>query len=154
MWKISWVDFLASEIPRVELWKKNRIIRILRTGCVMSFQLTDTVITLMCIASTIESLCGVLLGWVQYRKGHDGSNLAQVCKLDKLASEPFLTLCCIGAMKPTAISLHVFFKNLVLLECCSSGLVSLVSSLWVIRQNCDTLRFAQMDSFFCLVVRE
>jgi hypothetical protein len=69
----------------------------------------------------------VWLGSVQKR--HDGSKLAQVYELDKLACEPFLTLCCVGAMKPTAISLHVSVKNLVLLDCCNFGLVSLNSSL-------------------------
>jgi hypothetical protein len=40
-----------------------------------------------------------------------------------------LTLCCAGAVKPTAISLHASVENLVLLDCCEFGLVSLNSSL-------------------------
>jgi hypothetical protein len=40
-----------------------------------------------------------------------------------------LTLCCAGAMKPTAISLDVSVENLVQLDCCKFGLVSLNSSL-------------------------
>jgi hypothetical protein len=60
-----------------------------------------------------------------------------------------LTLCCVGAMKPTAISLDVFVENLVLLDCCKFGLVSLNSPIGVLtRQNCDTLRFARLDSLF------
>jgi hypothetical protein len=114
----------------------------------MCFQLTDKVIATTCSAATNETLCRVSFSWVQYKKRHDGSKIAQVYELDELACEPFLTLCCVRAMRPTAISLHVSVKNLVLIDCCNFGLVSLNRSLGVIRQNCDTLRFARMDCFF------
>jgi hypothetical protein len=41
----------------------------------------------------------------------------------------------------------MFVKNLVLLDCCDFSLVSLNGSLGVVRQSCDTLRFARMDDF-------
>jgi hypothetical protein len=62
-------------------------------------------------------------------KSYNGSNLAQVYELDKLACQPFLTLCCVGAMKPTAISLYVSVENLVLLHCYNFGVLSVNSSL-------------------------
>jgi hypothetical protein len=34
----------------------------------MSFQLTDTVITAMCSAATNKTLCGVSFSWVQLEK--------------------------------------------------------------------------------------
>jgi hypothetical protein len=114
----------------------------------MSFPLTDTVTTAMRSASTNKTLFGVSFSWVQYKKGHDGSKLAQVYELDKLASEPFLTLCCVEAMKLTVISLHVYVTNRILLDCCNFCLVSLNRSSGVIRQSCDTMRFARLDSFF------
>jgi hypothetical protein len=38
-----------------------------------------------CYAATNKTLCGVYFDWVQYRKRHDGSKIAQVYELDKLA---------------------------------------------------------------------
>jgi hypothetical protein len=88
------------------------------------------------------------LGVFSTKRCYDGSKLTQVYELDKLACEPFLTLSCVGAMTPTAISLHVSVENLVLLDCCNFDLVSVNSSLGVIRQSCDILRFARLDGLF------
>jgi hypothetical protein len=68
----------------------------------------------MCSASTSQSLCEVSFDWVQYKKTHDGSKLVQVMELDKLACQPFLTNCCVGAMKSRAIALQAFVQHLVL----------------------------------------
>jgi hypothetical protein len=95
----------------------------------MSFHLTLIIITAMCSAATNKALCGVTFSWVQYKKRHEASKLAQVYELHKLACQAFLTFCCVGAMKSTAISLHVSVENLIVPDCCKFGLLAVNISL-------------------------
>jgi hypothetical protein len=117
----------------------------------MSFQCTDEVITAMCSTATSKTMCGVSFSWVQYKKRYDGSKLAQVNELDKLACKPILTLCCIRAMKPTAISLYVFVRNLVLLGCYNFGLLSVNSSFGGDTSNLrhTEIHMIGLGSYFC-----
>jgi hypothetical protein len=85
----------------------------------MSLQLADKLITAMCSAATNKTWCGVSFSWVQCKNRRDGSKLAQVYELDKLACKPFFTLCCVRAVKPTAISINMSVDNLVLIDCCN-----------------------------------
>jgi hypothetical protein len=81
---------------------------------VRSLEPIDKIITAVCRAANVKMFFEVSFGWVECKKSHDGSKLAQVKDLDKLAFQPYWTTCCVGAMKSSAIILDAFVKNLVI----------------------------------------